>query len=80
MENERPLQIDVSCYAGHRGEQEPRAFELSGRRIGVEAVLDRRLGPDHRYFKVRGEDGGTYILRHDAYEDRWELTMFDSRA
>jgi hypothetical protein len=28
-------------------------------------VLDRWLGPDHRYFKVRTADG-IYILRHDA--------------
>ncbi len=38
------------------------------------AVLDRWLAPDHRYFKVRGDDGGVYILRHDAERDVWELT------
>jgi hypothetical protein len=34
---------------------------------------------EHRYFKVRGDDTGTYILRHDARADRWELTLFESR-
>jgi hypothetical protein len=80
MEEKTPFRISVSCYAGYRGEQEPRSFVLSGRNVEVTEILDRRLGPDHRYFKVRGDDGGAYILRHDAYEDRWELTMFDSRA
>lgn len=74
----RPLEIRVQCYAGYRGEQEPRAFELAGRRIEIKEVLDRWLAPDHRYFKVRDEDGSRYILRHDEAADSWELTMFDS--
>jgi hypothetical protein len=45
----------------------------------VSAVLDRWLAPDHRYFKVEGDDGGTYILRHDVASGRWEMTMFDRR-
>jgi hypothetical protein len=72
------LEIRVQCYSGYRGEQEPRSFELAGRRIQVTEVLDRWLAPDHRYFKVRGEDGGRYILRHDEAGDSWELTMFQA--
>lgn len=70
------LAIGVECYAGHRGEETPRALLLGDRRILVEEVLDAWLAPDHRYFKVRGEDRGTYIVRHDARTDAWELTMF----
>ncbi|MFQ5617447.1 MAG: hypothetical protein ACE5FR_00610 [Rhodospirillales bacterium] len=40
-------------------------------------VIDRWLTPDHRYFKVRGDDGAVYILRHDVKAGRWELTMSD---
>jgi hypothetical protein len=40
-------------------------------------MLDVWLAPDHRYFKVRGDDGACYILRSDALTGRWELTMFD---
>jgi hypothetical protein len=54
----------------------PRRFTL-GRTIEVAAVLDAWLAPDHRYFKVRGDDGACYILRNDALTGRWELTMFD---
>lgn len=68
--------IQVECHAGHRGEETPRAFYLGQRRIEVIDVLDRWLAPDHRYFKVKGEDGGIYILRHDVPDDRWELTLF----
>lgn len=71
--------IPVECYAGHRGEETPRRLFLGDRRVEVSTVLDRWLAPDHRYFKVEGDDGGTYILRHDVASGRWEMTMFDGR-
>lgn len=71
--------IRVECYAGHRGEEEPRRFWLGERPVTVAEILDRWISPEHRYFKVRGDDAGTYILRHDARGDRWELTLFESR-
>ena len=71
------LMVRVECYAGHRGEEEPRALYFGERRVEVVEMLDRWLAPDHRYFKVRGNDGGTYILRHDVTRDRWELTLFE---
>jgi hypothetical protein len=74
------LSVDVDCYAGNRGEETPRRFTIGDRSVQVVSVLDRWLAPDHRYFKVRGDDGATYILRHDPVLDRWELTMFDRRA
>ncbi len=40
-------------------------------------ILDRWLAPDHRYFKVRGDDGSTYILRHDMTSLDWELILFE---
>ena len=69
--------IRVACYSGYRGEQTPRRFWLGGRCIKICRVIDSWLAPDHRYFKVEGDDGGRYILRHAPYADRWELTFFD---
>ena len=69
--------VDVRCYAGYRGEEEPREFFLGPRRVRVETIVDRWLSPDHRYFKCHGSDGDTYILRHDVRRDRWELTLFE---
>jgi hypothetical protein len=71
------LAVRVECYAGYRGEQEPRRFWLGERAVAVEEILDRWLAPDHRYFKVRGDDGGRYILRHDTAADRWVLTLYE---
>jgi hypothetical protein len=70
------LSLDVECYAGHRGEQTPRTLLLGDRRIAVVEVLDAWLAPDHRYFKLRGSDGDTYLVRHDERSNSWELTMF----
>jgi hypothetical protein len=73
---ESALEVNVECYAGYRGDQEPRAFSFGQRRIGVAEILDRWIAPEHRYFKVRGNDGATYILRRDAEADRWELAFY----
>ncbi len=73
---EQFLTVAVECYAGHRAEQTPRTLILGGRRIAVAEVLDAWLAPDHRYFKLRGEDGDTYLVRHDDRSNTWELTMF----
>jgi hypothetical protein len=70
------LAVHVECYAGHRGEETPRALVIGNRRISVVEVLDRWLAPDHRYFKIKGDDGDVYIVRHNTGADRWELTMF----
>ena len=71
------LDIRVECYAGHRGEQEPQRFWLGERPVVVAEILDRWLAPEHHYFKVRGDDGDTYILRHESNADRWELTLYE---
>ncbi len=72
--------IRVECYAGYRGEETPRRFFIGERRVEAARVIDRWLAPDHRYFKVEGDDGAIYILRHDVSSGYWELTMFDRRA
>ena len=74
------MNIRVECYAGYRGEETPRRFFIGGRRVEVTDVIDRWLAPDHRYFKVGGDDGSVYILRHDAGAESWDLTMFDRRG
>ena len=66
----------VECYAGHRGEQTPRTLILGDRRVAVAEVLAAWLAPDYRYFKLKGADGKTYLVRHDERADIWELTMF----
>jgi hypothetical protein len=74
------IPVRVECYAGHRGEQTPRRFYFGAREVTVADVTDQWLAPDHRYFKVKGADGASYILRHDVSADLWELIMFERAA
>jgi hypothetical protein len=69
-------QIRVDCYSGYRGEETPQRFWMASRCVQVDQILDRWLSPDHRYFKILGDDGDIYILRHDPHGYRWELTFF----
>ena len=70
------MDVRVECYAGYKGEETPRRFFFGERRLEVAEVVDRWLDPEHRYFKVRGDDGHLYILRHDLSSDTWLLTFF----
>jgi hypothetical protein len=71
--NEEVLTIRVDCDPS---EQVPRRLWLEDRVVEIAEVLDKWLGSDHRYFKVRGDDGDTYILRHDLAADQWEMTLY----
>jgi len=71
------LEVQVECYAGHKGEQTPRRFFIRGRKVEVSEVMDSWLAPDHRYFKLCGDDDAIYILRHDTAGGQWEITMFE---
>jgi hypothetical protein len=78
MTQNSQLAIKVECYAGYRGEETPTRFRLDKRWVEVDEVIDRWMDPAHRYFKVRGDDGGIYILRHDVKSGLWQMTLFDS--
>ena len=75
---EDELIVRVECYAGHRADSEPRRLRIGQRELAVTDIIDRWLAPHHRYFKLRGDDGGIYLLRQDTIEDRWEMTLYNS--
>ncbi|MBW1733568.1 MAG: hypothetical protein JRH00_00200 [Deltaproteobacteria bacterium] len=70
------MKIRVDCYSGYRGEETPRRFWLEEKMVEVREVVDRWLDPEHRYFKVLGDDRATYILRHDSVALEWELSFY----
>jgi len=72
------LLLRVECYSGYRGEETPRRFFMGPRRVEVRKIIDRWFGPDHRYFKVEGEDGCIYLLRHSDRSGTWSLEVFQS--
>ena len=78
MHNKEILPVRVECYAGYRADERPRRFYLGKHCYEVSEVIDQWYGPDYRYFKLRTEDDGIYILRHSEKDDCWELTLYDS--
>ena len=72
------MHIQVECYAGYRGEETPRYIRMATYKIEIREIVDRWLSPDHRYFKIRGSDDATYIIRHDTANWQWELVFYQS--
>jgi len=71
------MDIKVECYAGYREEETPRRFWLGTRKVEIEDILDRWIAPDHRYFKVLGDDDARYILRYDTASWNWQLSYLE---
>ena len=73
------MRIRVECYAGYRGEETPRRIMMGKRKIEIKEIQDQWLSPDHRYFKVLGDDNDVYILRHDSQSWNWDLTFYKAQ-
>ncbi len=66
----------VECHPESRRGELPVRFGSPGCMRGVAEVLDCWHGDGHRDFRVRGDDGALYILRHDLRVDRWQIHFF----
>ena len=77
-DHDRQDTLRVECYAGHRADTEPRYLHIGRRLIVVTEIIDRWLDPTHRYFKLRGDDDGIYLVRHNSATDHWDMTLFVS--
>jgi hypothetical protein len=53
-------------------------FWLGESVLFVDSVEDQWYGPDDVYFRVRADDGNTYVLRHNEGTDEWTLESFRS--
>ncbi len=70
------MQIQVETFVD-QGVEKLRRIRFDSRQIEIVDNIDQWPGADYRYFKVRGSDGGLYMLRHDERRATWELTMFE---
>jgi hypothetical protein len=70
------MALQVKTYSGYKADERPTAFEIDGRSYEVTELVDRWYGPDYEYFRVRADDGNTYILRHDKTDSSWSLTAY----
>jgi hypothetical protein len=71
------MRIQVAAHTDDVGAI-PQSLYWDDRRIGVVDMVDQWYGPDYRYVKVKGDDGGVYILRFDEIRNEWALIMFVS--
>jgi hypothetical protein len=71
------MRIHVEVHADDVGAM-PQSLYWDDRRVGIVEIVDQWYGPDYRYVKVKGDDGGVYILRFDVIRNEWLLIMFVS--
>ena len=67
---EAPMKLEVECYSGYRGDETPRRLVVDGSVVEV-SVVDRWRTPEHRYFRLRGEEGTNYVIRQGE-SGEWE--------
>lgn len=72
------MKLRIETSAEQSDWPQPTGFFLGNKHIDVVQIVDRWPSVDHIYFKVRADDGSTYILRHDEKPDQWEMTFFDA--
>lgn len=72
--------LNVETVYGHAGTSEPAAFWLGEDRLDVLEIVDRWPALDYTYFKIVASDRASYILRHDAQPNTWELTLYKSQG
>jgi hypothetical protein len=69
------MKIRVEGYSGHKSDQRPIKFWLGDVILFVESIEDQWYGPDAMYFRVRADDGNTYVLGCDGTGE-WTLESF----
>ncbi len=67
------MKVKVTTYSGYKADERPVSFFLGKAEYKVLEVVDRYYNPDEEIFKVKGDDGGIYILAHKKKGDFWEL-------
>jgi hypothetical protein len=65
--------IHVSCYSGYRADERPVNFNLRGRKLVVEEIIDRWYGPHNSFFKILADDKKVYLIKYDQDDDLWTL-------
>jgi hypothetical protein len=67
------VKTDVTCYAGTRYPERPRAFSYGEQRLDVAEVERRERTPRGPRFRVRVADGRHFWLSYDEARDVWSV-------
>ena len=69
----------MTAYAGYRSGEQPRSFVLEGEKIGIAEIISQWVeeGAENklqkRCFRVKGDDGSTYLLSYNEQAGEWFL-------
>ena len=74
------MKLRVECYSGHKADQRPIKFWVGDAVLFVESVEDQWYTPEAVYFRVRADDGNTYVMGHREANDEWTLESFRSQS
>jgi hypothetical protein len=67
------MRIRVEAYSGYRANERPLRFWIHDASFEVQEILDTWYGPDHRYWKIKADDGRLYMIKYDVDKDQWVL-------
>jgi len=72
------MRVHVHCYSGRKADERPVRFRLEEHEYLVVEVLDQWYGSEDIFYKVRADDGGLYVLRHQTStpDGIWDLVSF----
>ena len=80
-------EITVQCYSGYKANEIPRAFMYRGERRRIADVVDRWYEEGRRsggirqdYYKVRTDEGETFLIRYNRLFDRWAVAVSERTA
>jgi len=71
--------VEVTTYAGYRGEEQPRAFIIGSSAIDIIKIEGRWIEQDadggnrRRCFRIQGTDGHMYLLCCHELTSDWYL-------
>jgi len=74
------MKLRVECSSSHQADQRPIKFWLGDTVLFIESVEDQWYGTEAVYFRVRADDGNTYVLGHDESTEDWTLESYRSEG
>ena len=72
------MKLRVESHSGPKANQRPIKFWLGDDVHFVESVDDQWYGSEAEYFRLRADDGNTYVLSYSENKEEWTLEAFRS--
>ena len=67
------MTIEVQCYSGRKADERPIRFRIDSRDYLIEEIVEQWYGPADSFYRVRADDGKTYLLRHHKTDGTWSI-------